>query len=268
MDASGAIAFLKSAESYLLGVAIGLPRITALFMVMPVFTRLGLGGIVRGGIGVAFVLPLLPYLMATVPAGSTGYAQLAPILLKETMIGIVLGLVLGVPIWAAEIAGEILDLQRGATFGEMSDPLSTGNNNITGTFLSIVVVALYFISGGLAITLRALYESYNLWPLQNFMPIFSAESAKIFLQLLDDMMGMGLMLVIPIVLSMLLADLSLALVARAAPHLNIFVLSLTVKNLTFSLLLVMYGAFLMSYMRGDLATILDFSSKLRALAPQ
>jgi type III secretion protein T len=268
MNPDAVLALIKNMESYVFGAALGLPRVTALFIVMPVFTRLGLIGILRSGIAVAMVLPLLPYLMATVPAGSMSFAELAPLLLKEAAVGAVIGLVLGVPIWAAEIAGEILDVQRGATFADMVDPLSSSNNNVTGTFLSVVVVALYFVSGGLIVTMRALYESYTLWPLQSFLPILRPESGDLLLRLLDDMMGMGLMLVVPIVISLLLSDLSLALIARAAPHMNIFILSLTVKNLTFTLFLVLYGAFLMTYMRSDLATILDFSSKLQQFAPQ
>ena len=129
------------------------------------------------------------------------------------------------------------------------------------------MVALYFASGGLSLTLRAVYDSYSLWPLTSFMPVFSAESGRLFLGIMDDILGMGLMLVAPIVLAMLLADLSLALVARAAPHMNIFVLSLTVKNLAFALLIVLYSAFLLSYMRENLGLLVDGSKKLEQYAP-
>jgi type III secretion protein T len=88
------------------------------------------------------------------------------------------------------------------------------------------------------------------------------------LSLLDDLMGLGLLLVAPIVLSLLLADLALALVARAAPHMNIFVLSLPVKNLAMAVLLVLYGAFLISYMKDNLGLLIDGQETLRRLDPQ
>ena len=267
MDLLSAAGHLKTIEMYIIGCAIAMSRMVGLMVIMPAFTRLGLTGILQTCVAMAFSIPLLPYIVATLPPDSTSFAQLAPILFKEAMVGSIIGIVLGIPIWAAEVAGEILDLQRGVTFAEITDPSFVGNSNITATFLSIIIVALFFASGGLNITLRAVYESYTLWPLQNFMPVLSAESGKLFLDILDDIFGMGLMLVVPIVISMLLSDLSLALVARAAPHMNIFVLSLTIKNLTFSLLLVLYGAFLISYLREDLATILDFTNKLGRFAP-
>jgi type III secretion protein T len=130
------------------------------------------------------------------------------------------------------------------------------------------MLSLYFISGGLSVTLRTVYESYTLWPLTSLMPMFNMEAGRLLLALLDDIIGLGLMLVAPLVLAMLIADLSLALVARAAPHMNVFVLSLPVKNFALALLLVLYGAFLLSYMRDNLGTLLDSRARLELIAPK
>ena len=267
MEVVPALNSIKDFEVYIIASAIGLARMTGMILVMPAFTRIGLSGLLRGGVALALSLPLLPFIVATVTPEPMGFGQMAGILLKETVVGMAIGLVLGVPIWAAEAAGEILDLQRGVTFAELIDPSQTTQNNIAGTFFAVVMVALYFASGGLSLTLRAVYDSYSLWPLTSFMPVFSAESGRLFLGIMDDILGMGLMLVAPIVLAMLLADLSLALVARAAPHMNIFVLSLTVKNLAFALLIVLYSAFLLSYMRENLGLLVDGSKKLEQYAP-
>ena len=81
-------------------------------------------------------------------------------------------------------------------------------------------------------------------------------------------MGLGLLLVAPIVLALLLADLSLALIARAAPHLNIFVLSLPVKNFALALIMVLYGSFMLNYMRENLSLLVDGSQRLEQYAPK
>lgn len=267
MESVALLDSLKGIQVFLVAASIALARMSGMIIIMPAFTRMGLSGILRGGVALALSLPLLPFVMSAMPPASLGFGQMAAILLKEVAIGATIGLVLGVPIWAAEGAGEILDLQRGVGFADLLDPSATTANNIAGSLFAITMVALFFTSGGLSLTLRAMYDSYSLWPLASFTPILSAESGRLLLAILDDILGIGLMLVAPIVLAMLLADLSLALVARAAPHLNIFVLSLTVKNLVFSLVIVLYGAFLLSYMREDLAWIVDGTAKLRPYAP-
>jgi type III secretion protein T len=72
-------------------------------------------------------------------------------------------------------------------------------------------------------------------------------------------------LVAPIVIFMLLTDLLLGLASRATPQLNVFALSLSVKNLIFSSLLVLYGAFMIKYMGNDLGLLLRAGSDLETL---
>jgi len=74
-------------------------------------------------------------------------------------------------------------------------------------------------------------------------------------------------LVSPIVILMLLTDILLGLVSKAAPQINVFALSLNVKNLVFAVLLVLYGAFMLAYMSNDLALLLRLGSDLKGLVP-
>jgi len=43
---------------------------------------------------------------------------------------------------------------------------------------------------------------------------------------------------------------------------------MTVKNLVFSLVLVLYGAFLIGYMKNSLVVFLDVKPKLEAIGPR
>jgi type III secretion protein T len=128
------------------------------------------------------------------------------------------------------------------------------------------MVALFFGSGGLPLTLRTVYESYEIWPIVNFLPGLSPATGDFFLALLDNIVVMGLVLVAPIVIFMLLDDLLLALVSRAAPTVNVFALSLSTKNLIFSLLLALYAAFLLKYMGNDLSSLLHGGNDIEKLA--
>jgi len=256
---------LEAMYIYLAAAALAVTRLTAMMSIMPAFTRLGVTGILQAGIALALSLPLLPLLADTIGSEPITTGRIAFLLLKEAAIGAVLGLVLGIPIWAAEAAGDILDLQRGSSFAGLIDPSSTSETTVTGTLLAVAIVALFFATGGLPLVLRTVYDSYSIWPANSFAPIFSPETGRIVLSLLDDIMSMGLMLAVPIVLALLLADFSLALVARAAPHMHIFDLSLSVKNLLFIVMLVFYGAFLVSYMEYDLRWLLTAKDKLEAI---
>lgn len=253
---------------YVIAAAFALSRMTGLMMIMPLFPRLGLTGILRSGVALALALPLVPILVEGLAGADPSVAAAGLLLFKEFVVGMALGLVLGVPIWAAEAAGDVLDLQRGATAGMLIDPSMTQESSITGTLFAIVMLALFFAAGGLDLVLRAVYDSYGLWPALRLTPLFTAEAGGLFLGLLDEVLGMAVVLVFPVIVCFLLSDLVLGLLARASPHFNVFALSLGVKSLVFSAVLVLYAIFLIAYMGDGLALLFEAPARLEAIADQ
>jgi type III secretion protein T len=240
----------------------------AMMVVFPVFDRLGVTGFVRNSIAVVISIPLIPMIAAHLEGEQLNLGLIVALILKEVIVGLIVGLVLAVPLYAAEAAGDILDLQRGSSSATLSDPLGSSQSAITGTLLALIVIALYFASGCFDLTLRAIYDSYGIWPVRRFLPLLSREAGGLLLSLLDTIVSTGLMLVGPVVVCLLLVDLLFALIARAAPSLQPFYLAMTVKNLVFSLVLVLYGAFLIGYMKNGLVVFLDAKPQLEAIGPR
>ena len=258
----------KPLEPYIIATAFALARMLAMMVVFPVFDRLGVTGFVRNSIAVVISIPLIPMIAAHLEGQQLGLGLIAALILKEVIVGLIVGLVLAVPLYAAEAAGDILDLQRGSSAASLSDPLGSSQSAITGTLLALIVIALYFASGCFDLTLRAIYDSYGIWPVRSFLPLLSREAGGLLLSLLDTIVSTGLMLVGPVVVCLLLVDLLFALIARAAPSLQPFYLAMTVKNLVFSLVLVLYSAFLVGYMKNGLVVFLDVKPQLEAIAPR
>ncbi len=266
MDPAAIAPFLDRVHDYVVATGFAVARVTGMIIIMPAFTRLGTTGILRGAVALALALPIVPTLVQALAGQGLTAAAIAVLLLKEMTVGVIIGLVLGVPFWAAEAAGNVLDLQRGSTSGSLIDPSAMTAEGITGTLFGLAMVALYYGTGGLQLTLRTLYDSYALWPAGRFLPTFSAAASQLFIGLLDNVITTGLMLGAPLVVCLLLADLLLALVSRAAPHLNVFALSLSVKNLVFALLLTLYCTFLIYYMGADLRSLVLAGRQLQPIA--
>jgi type III secretion protein T len=255
-------------QPYILAAAFALARMLAMMVVFPVFDRLGVTGFVRNSIALVISIPIIPMIVAHLDGEQLSLGLIVALLLKEVIVGLIVGVVLAVPLYAAEVAGDVLDLQRGSSSASLSDPLGSTQSNITGTLLALIVIALYFASGCFDLTLRAIYDSYGIWPVRRILPLLSREAGGLLLSLLDTVVATGVMLVGPIVVCLLLVDLLFALIARAAPSLQPFYLSMTVKNLVFSLVLVLYGAFLIGYMKNGLVVFLDVKPQLEAIAPR
>jgi type III secretion protein T len=258
----------KPLQPYFLAAAFALARMLAMMVVFPVFDRLGVTGFIRNSIALVISIPIIPMIVAHLDGEQLSLGLIVALLLKEVIVGLIVGVVLAVPLYAAEVAGDVLDLQRGSSSASLSDPLGSTQSNITGTLLALIVIALYFASGCFDLTLRAIYDSYGIWPVRRILPLLSREAGGLLLSLLDTIVSTGLMLVGPIVVCLLLVDLLFALIARAAPSLQPFYLSMAVKNLVFSLVLVLYGAFLIGYMKNGLVVFLDVKPQLEAIAPR
>lgn len=257
---------LRDLELYILAGAFALARLAGLMTIMPFFSRIRLAGLLRNGVALAFAIPIIPALIEVLREGHMTTTVIVAYMLKEFVVGLMLGLVMGVPFWAAEAAGDILDLQRGSSMGTLVDPMMTHETSATGTLLTLVMMTIYLAAGGLEVTLSSLYDSYSLWPVDNLLPALGKEAAAIFLELLNRTISMALALVFPLIVSLLLSDVVLALLARASPHLNIFALSLIVKTLVFSLVFPLYAAFLVQYMSRDVDFLAGTTAIVREIA--
>jgi len=80
-----------------------------MMIVFPVFGRLGVTGLVRNSIALVISIPLIPMIAANLGSEQLGLGLIAALLLKEVIVGLVVGVVLAVPLYAAEVAGDVLD---------------------------------------------------------------------------------------------------------------------------------------------------------------
>jgi type III secretion protein T len=257
MDAVLDPSFLANPGLYLVAAAVSIARIGGLMAVFPGFTRLGLSGVLRGSVALILTFLLIPAVKEAWTQSAPSLGEAALLIFKETIIGLTIGLVLGIPFWAADAAGSFLDLQRASTLATLVDPSQAEETGVTATLFTLLSLALFYGAGGFTLTLGTLYDSYTIWPVGRFLPLFSADAGALFLGMLDRIFSMGLMLVIPLLLILLVADISLALLARAAPQLQVFDLSLSVKNLLIVVLFVPYLSFLVSYMKQDIGWLME-----------
>jgi len=241
------------AARWLVALALGVARPLALVSLFPAFSRTGIAGPVRGAVAVALCLPALPVIDQALAASQASAVWVLLLSLKEAALGMALGLLLGTPFWALEIGGDLLDLQRGATQGRLDDPSGFGDLSITGSFLVVLGIALFAGSGGLEVLAGSLYRSWRIWPPLGLLPPLGPATPALLLGLLDEVTRQAIRLAAPVMLAMLLADVSLILAGRVAPNLRIDNQALAARNLAFFVFLPLYAAFLLFYMQQDMS---------------
>ncbi|MBY5378381.1 EscT/YscT/HrcT family type III secretion system export apparatus protein (plasmid) [Rhizobium leguminosarum] len=246
MNLGPAVAALTDfAYPLLVAAAIAVARALGMIMLTPAFVRLGLTGMIRSAVAFAISLPMIfPIFQQLAVRGQPTSFDLTGLLLKEMVIGALIGLVFGIPFWAAEVAGDLVDLQRGSTMSQLVDPLGAGESSITATLLTITLLAMFFMTGGFTLLLGGFYRSYEIWPAASFVPVLNASAFTGILHILDRIMQIGVLIIAPLVIAILMADVMMAFLSRMAPQLHVFDLSMAVKNLFFSFLMVLYISFL------------------------
>ena len=250
----------RGIETLFAGLLLASARPLALIFVLPLFTRFGLQeGLVRGGILVAFAAPVYPGLTeAMAAAGPPEGGVMALLLAKELFLGLLLGLILGVPLWAVAAAGDILDLQRGASMATMVDPGSGEDTTPTGTLLFLLTAWVLVTSGWFTeVILASLYGTYDAWPVLEPIPRLDAAGAEGALRLLDLLLRTALVLAIPVLGPLLLTEVAMGLAGRYTQQINVMFLAMSVKSLVFILLLPLYFGALVYYVRGEIRDLGD-----------
>jgi type III secretion protein T len=253
-------ALLNAVFAYLTATVLATARPMGLVLVLPVFVRLGLTGLIRGGFVIAIALPVVPGLVEALAPSGASTLQLASLALKETVIGLILGLLLSIPFRAAQVAGDVIDFQRQAPDATLQDPGAMTEATISGTLFLLVIIVMFVAADGLQTTARSLYESYAIWPVLAPLPRLDSSAAMLVLQLLDQLMRLAFILAFPVLITMFLA--MLTLIARFAPQLNVFDLSMAARNQFFFVVMPIHATFLVEYFSSEIGGLAHVLSNL------
>ena len=139
--------------------------------------------------------------------------------------------------------------------------------SISGTLFLLVIIALFVAADGFRTVAESLYESYGIWPVLAPLPEFDGSAAVLALRLLDQLLRLALILAFPVLLTMFLAMMTLMLIARFAPQLNVFDLSMAARNLFFFIVMPLYGTFLVEYFSDEIGGLRHVLENMRRFLP-
>lgn len=239
-------------KDLLLAAALGLARMLAAFILVPIFNRQILPGLLRTAVALAFGLCAAVAVYPGVKLGVFGPGEVIAILVKEAFVGFLLGMLVAIPFWALEAVGFFIDNQRGASIAATINPLTGHDTSPLGVLFNQAFIVFFLAAGGLMIFLEIIYDSYRLWPVLGWWPELRPDSAQLALAQLDRIVRLCAVLAAPVIVAMFLAELGLALISRFAPQLQVFFLAMPIKSALAMLMLAVYAATLFDYVRDEI----------------
>lgn len=227
-----------------------LTRILALLASAPVFSNVAQPNRFRLIIGIAITFALMPVLppIPLVPAGS--WAGLL-ILAQQILIGLLLGFTLRLAFAAIDVAGELIGMQMGLSFAVFYDPQNAGQTPVLSEFLGLITTLIFLAMNGHLLAISVLAESFRLLPI-SATPFHSGGIAA-FLAWSSVLFSAGLLLALPLITALLIANLAMGVLARVAPQLNIFAVGFPV-TMTAGFAMLMFS---MPYFGGAMEKLFD-----------
>jgi len=232
---------LSLIEAFIMPIALTMPRLVAMFAVVPFLSGRFITGLPRNGLILmlaAFISPMagdMPNLALPI---------MGLIVAKEALIGLLLGLGFGIFIWAVQSAGDWIDFQTGSGNAAFFDPAAGHEGGPTGNFLGWLVMTLFVSAGGLLVLVGVLIDSYRIWPVTSFFPNVGAVLEQFAVRQGDTLFLWIVKLSAPVVFVLMLVELGIGLVGRVAPQLNVFVFSQPLKSLLATLMMLLFLFFL------------------------
>lgn len=212
-------------------------RMTGLFVVAPIFGRRNIPTIMK--IGFSFLLALL--LVNTVK--TTGLNQYESIyefvflVIKEFIVGITIGYVSNLVLNAIYLAGQLIDMQIGFGIVNVLDPMSNIQVPITANFYFMISMLVFIAVNGHYVLIKALFDSYNTVPLGG--AVFGTGLMEDIIRVFGSIFTIGFKIAAPITAAILIADITLGVISRTVPQLNVFVVGMPLKILLGLLVLVL-----------------------------
>lgn len=194
-------------------------RIGAMLLATPVF---GNGAIpVRVRIGLALVLALMvaPMIEAPVEVSLLSFHGVY-VLAQQVLIGVTIGFVLQLIYSAMTIAGEAIALSMGLGFASMVDPDQGVSIPLVSHFFGVVTTLVFLAMNGHVALISLIVDSFTLLPVTGgWLP---ADSLWALVSWGSTMFANALLVALPAMCALLVANVSMGVMTRAAPQLNIF----------------------------------------------
>ncbi len=224
----------QSPQTFLVLIGLAFARILSFLVIVPFFGGSAVPGRVKVATATAFVLISYPALAGDLPKGQPlpfGAVGFIALLAKETLVGFTLGFVATLIFEAIQVAGRIIDSQRGATMGEMFAPQLQTRVSEIGQFKVQFAIMLFLLIGAHRPFLAALVHSFEIIPALGFPKLVGGWSPMLasFVTLTGGVLAIGVQLAAPAMIALLLTDLFFGIINRVAPQINVFFLSLPVK---------------------------------------
>jgi len=255
-------------ETFQLG-ALAFTRILVAISLVPFFGGKIIKQRVKMGVATALFLVLAP---AAFPAEGEPIRLtsgiFALLLMKEAIVGFVIGFLVALLFHAVEAAGRFIDLARGASMAQLMAPQVGSQVSLFGQIYLQVTIVIFLAIGGHHAFLRGLGRSFELIPVTELPAMVRGGEAlgSLMIQTTSNLFGIALQLAAPAAVATFVTDVFLGIANKVAPQIQVFFLGMPLKAMIGILMIFfVFGMLKDEIVRTTGRAIDDMSNGIRLL---
>lgn len=220
-------------------------RILAFFTTMPIFSYRNIPNTLK--IGISFYLAWIMFFTMDFPT-ITIDNQYFLLIIKEVLVGLLIGIIAMMLIYAIQVAGHFMDMIIGFMIANVVDPQTGAQSPLIGTYLYVFALLLLLVTDAHHLLIDGVYYSYQFISLDQLWLPFGNENLVEFVAVtFNKMFIIAFQMAFPIVGSIFLVDVALGMISRSVPQMNVFVVGLPLKIISgLPLLLIFLTVFVIS----------------------
>lgn len=223
---------VESLEFYLLIIM----RISSFVLTAPLFSHRSIPARVKIAISVwlsVVVISATPEISLEY-TGVVGYAVLV---IQESIVGMILGFMCNLCLYIIHFAGQIIDMEIGLSMANMFDPASGIQVTVTGNLYNYLVMLLLVVTNMYHYVIRGIMDSFSYFNVGQ--AVFRLGLKDIAVDFMANYFLIALRIVLPVLCCILIMDVVLGVLTKAAPQMNMFAVGIQLKVLIGIILLIL-----------------------------
>jgi flagellar biosynthesis protein FliR len=210
--------FAVPAEIY--AAALVFMRVGAIIMLIPGIGETAIPPRVRLSLALLIALCLGAIAKPTLPAIPDTLGVMGAQVIKELLIGLMIGGLVRLFMSSLAVVGETVAIQTTLAFSQTANPMQAQPGTSISAFLGVLGVTLIFATNLHHVFIGAIAHSYTIFAPSK--PILVQDAALLAIQTVGRSFALGIQLAAPVIVFSLVFNVAVGLVGRVMPQFQIF----------------------------------------------
>lgn len=204
-----------------------LARVSGLVVVAPVFGARQAPVHTKVGLAVAISLIITPLQVDRAQALPSSLIVFGLLVGREALVGLAVGFAVSLVFTGVQIGSQLLGVQIGFGLGGLLNPASGADSGVLDSFFSVLATVIFLAANGHHAVLAALVRTFELTPIAGAgLPAINPIQV---MALIQAVFVIAIRIALPVIGALLLTDVAMGFVGRAAPNMQVMVVGAPVK---------------------------------------